>query len=370
MIELVRRWWRQPDHFYWLANYLTSHGALPVVRAVMTATVLALGAIPVAMMWSSAGPTGWPQRVIAVTVGACCVAMAALWMGPKWPTKASSSTFVVTGTLCIAAACLIVSAPGPALMGCVAFAPIGGYIAFFHSARFTVFNVSVALATAAVETFRIALYDSVLAGCLLTLVIVANVSVQFTGQALVQALGLDVLNSDTDALTGLLNRRAFYRHATQLVANCSRRDDRYLAIAMIDLDNFKRLNDTHGHATGDRALQAVGHTLRENCRRSAVVARVGGEEFLIAEVIDDDEVVAMSERIRRAIAMTPPQLTASIGTVVIPLPGLVTQPPRELLDSLVADADAAMYLAKRAGGDRVRHGIAAQLAGQLTAPDG
>jgi len=77
----------------------------------------------------------------------------------------------------------------------------------------------------------------------------------------------------------------------------------------------------------------------------------------------------MSERLRRAIVTAPPQLSASIGTVTIPLPGLAVQPPRELLDGLVADADAAMYVAKRAGGNQVRRCLASQR-GQLTAQDG
>ena len=355
MTGLIRRWWRQPDHFYWLATYLTGNGALPAIRTVMIASVLGLGAIPVAMLWSPAGAKEPAQRVTAVVIAACCVVMATLWMGRRWPTKTTSAVFVVSATLSIAVSVLIISAPVPALMACVAFAPIGGYIAFFHTARFTVFNVAVAMAVALFETVRAVAQDPVLAICLFILVFVANVSVQFTTQALIQGLGLAVLNSDSDPLTGLLNRRAFYRRATELVATGSRRNDHYLAIAMVDLDKFKRLNDTQGHASGDRALRAIGRTLRDNVRRSAVVARIGGEEFLIADILDDDEVGVLAERLRYAIVSTPPRLTASIGVVTIPMPTLATVPSQDLFDDLVAHADGAMYEAKRAGGNQFRH---------------
>lgn len=327
------------------------------MRAVMVISVLGLGAIPILMIWSPAGATGAAQRVFAVVIAICCAVMATLWMEQRWPSKTKSSVFVVTATICIAISCLIASAPVPALMGCVAFAPIGGYIAFFHTARFTVFNLAVALVTAVIEAARVAATDPMLAVCLFFLVVVANVSVQFTTQVLIQSVGFDVLNSDTNPLTGLLNRRAFYRRATELVTTGARRHDSFLAIAMIDLDKFKVINDTQGHAAGDRALRAIGCALRENIRRSAVVARVGGEEFLIADILDNDEVEPMVERLRCAIAATPPLLSASIGVVITPMPALATSPPQELFDELVADADAAMYEAKRAGGNQFRHHV-------------
>jgi diguanylate cyclase (GGDEF)-like protein len=181
------------------------------------------------------------------------------------------------------------------------------------------------------------------------------VSVQFTTQTLIQGVGIDVVNSDIDPLTGLLNRRAFYRRTTELMSTRTRSHDRYLAVAMIDLDHFKRLNDTAGHVTGDRALAAIGRTLSEQTRGSSVVARVGGEEFLIADVLASPDAATMAERLRSAIVNTPPQLSASIGTVTTPIEGLATHPPQELIDRLVAHADAAMYEAKRAGGDQSRH---------------
>ncbi|PRC50403.1 GGDEF domain-containing protein, partial [Mycobacterium sp. ITM-2017-0098] len=80
-----------------------------------------------------------------------------------------------------------------------------------------------------------------------------------------------------------------------------------------DLDRFKQVNDTRGHATGDRLLVAVGASLRQATRGHAVVARVGGEEFLIAEATRDDDADALAERLRLAIATSSWDITASVG---------------------------------------------------------
>lgn len=354
MGPMIRRWWNQPDHYAWLSTYLTGLGALPAARVVMILTVVSLGAVPVTLMGSPAGPQSTAERVIAVGIGVCCALMAGLWVTRTWPSKRRSALFVVVSVLCIAAACLIVT-PQPGLTSCMAFAAIGGYIAFFHTARFMMVNFAVAFATAAVLAARVAVDDPVQAAAMLVLVVVANISVPFTCQALIQVLGIDALNSRTDPLTGLLNRRAFYRQAGDLMDRTCAGDNRFLLIAMVDLDKFKVLNDTAGHAVGDRALVAVGRALRDNARRSAVVARAGGEEFLIADLLSAADATLLAERLRLAVTGTPWRLSASIGTVTVAVSELAAQARPVVLDTLIAIADDAMYEAKRAGGNQSRN---------------
>jgi diguanylate cyclase (GGDEF)-like protein len=337
-----------------LSTYLTGLGALPAARVVMVLTVVSLGAVPLALMHSPAGPQGVPERVTAVSIAVCCAALAALWVTRSWPSKRRSALFVVASVLCISAACLIV-APQPGLTSCTVFAAIGGYIAFFHTARFMMVNFLVAFATASVLAARVAVDDAVLAAAMLVLVIVANISVPFTCQALIQVLGIDALNSRTDPLTGLLNRRAFYRQAGDLMDHTSAGDDRFLVIVMLDLDKFKVLNDTSGHAVGDRALVAVGRALRDNTRRRAVVARAGGEEFLIADLLTGADATVLAERLRLAVVRTPWRLSASIGTVTVAVAALAAHTRPDALDNLIAVADDAMYEAKRAGGNQSRN---------------
>jgi diguanylate cyclase (GGDEF)-like protein len=352
--RLIRKWWRQPDHYNWLAAYLTSQGALPMARFVMLATILGLGTIPLVLMTSPVGAQTVVERAIAVTISVACACMSVLWMGRRWPNRQRSSAFVVVSVLSISAACLVVE-PQTGLTFCTLFAAIGGYIAFFHSARFMMFNVCVALATALVLAIRVAFDDYVLAPAMLALVVVANISVPFTCQALIQLLGIEALNSNIDPLTGLLNRRAFYRQAGELFDAARRSDDKYLVVVMIDLDKFKRLNDTKGHAAGDRALVSIARTLREKSRRSAVLSRAGGEEFLVADVLNGPDASALAERLRLAIVHTPPRVSASIGTVTVAVAELAEQPKNSAIEGLIAIADEAMYEAKRAGGNQSRH---------------
>jgi diguanylate cyclase (GGDEF)-like protein len=123
----------------------------------------------------------------------------------------------------------------------------------------------------------------------------------------------------------------------------------------IDLDGLKAINDVHGHAAGDDALTLTAEALRATTRQSDVVARIGGDEFLVAGMVIEgrDEVHQLAERIREAVADQelacaggPVELHCSIGVAL-------TEQDDETVDSLVRKADAALYDAKRAGRNRV-----------------
>jgi diguanylate cyclase (GGDEF)-like protein len=123
---------------------------------------------------------------------------------------------------------------------------------------------------------------------------------------------------------------------------------------MIDLDGFKKVNDTRGHTSGDRVLVAVADRLRHTTRRRAVIARVGGEEFLIAEMTQSGEGQTIAERLRQEVAAIPWGATASVGVASISRDDIVDLDTRTVVDHLVDAADVAMYEAKRAGGNRTR----------------
>ncbi|HOV67887.1 MAG TPA: GGDEF domain-containing protein, partial [Methanoregulaceae archaeon] len=91
---------------------------------------------------------------------------------------------------------------------------------------------------------------------------------------------IDALMSHTDPLTGLRNRRGYDRSAAQLIATGAGMVSQCLAVTLIDLDGFKQINDRHGHGFGDTVLIAVADNLRRASALNAVVARLGGEEFL------------------------------------------------------------------------------------------
>lgn len=159
-----------------------------------------------------------------------------------------------------------------------------------------------------------------------------------------------------DGLTGLRNRRwlddAFARQLTRTV-----RAGHPVALLMIDIDHFKRLNDEHGHLVGDAVLCHVALVLALGLRPPDLLARYGGEEFaLMLPETDGTEAVAIAERLREQVANAPttpnaeplPRVTVSIGVAVARL--------SDSLDVLVRAADRALYAAKDAGRDRVVRG--------------
>lgn len=160
-----------------------------------------------------------------------------------------------------------------------------------------------------------------------------------------------------DSLTGLLNRRAFHELASQMLKTARRRKES-VALFMIDLDHFKRINDRYGHAEGDLVLKRVGDTLLATARENDIVARYGGEEFVMALLgVDTPESLIAAERVRMAIAGiadTRQRITTSIGVASLPSPAEKGDTAQQL-EALLAAADRALYAAKRGGRNRICH---------------
>jgi diguanylate cyclase (GGDEF)-like protein len=157
--------------------------------------------------------------------------------------------------------------------------------------------------------------------------------------------------ASTDALTGLPNRRYFDEFVSLLAQR--RRAGDAVGILMVDIDKFKLLNDTYGHATGDDVLKAVAGAIVSAVREDDVPARFGGEEFVVLLRNPDPGVaVEVGERIRAAVRGLDlrehgvPSVSVSVGVAV-------ADEPDQPIDDLIETADRALYRAKRAGRDRV-----------------
>ena len=165
--------------------------------------------------------------------------------------------------------------------------------------------------------------------------------------------GIGDIESGRDALTSLLNRRflpTILRREISLEASSGRQ----FAVLMIDLDHFKSINDGHGHAAGDRALQHVANLLMENTRGSDYLFRYGGEEFVVVlGSVNEAEAMAVAEGLRRAIATSPLVLGNGERLALSGSIGVAMQDGHPDYERVLARADAAMYQAKRGGRDRV-----------------
>ncbi|CDO90656.1 hypothetical protein AWC29_06830 [Mycobacterium triplex] len=347
---------KQPDQFDWISAYLDGHGLLKPWRRISAVFIASFAAFPLIMLWSPAGPADPVTRTVTLVASALGITGASLRL-KRWPSRRQSSSWLLIAMAGIAAALFTLSNPYVGLLGCTTFAILGGYIAYFHAFSYVLTNLAVAATCMVVLSYRIIADtgDVALTAASLIVVVGLNIGVPLGMQSLVHTLRTDLQSSGRDPLTGLHNRRSFNNSAYELIRAHRNTAGSYLVVAVIDLDEFKQLNDTHGHAAGDRALVAVAAALQQSCRATAVIGRAGGEEFVVADIQRTPDPAKTAERICDAIAAMPFEITASIGTSSAPLrTGPVTS-AMELIDDLIRTSDAAMYEAKRAGGNQVRH---------------
>jgi diguanylate cyclase (GGDEF)-like protein len=158
----------------------------------------------------------------------------------------------------------------------------------------------------------------------------------------------------TDPLTGLLNRRGLRDTAVPLV-NLAKRNGSTLAVAMVDIDKFKSINDTHGHDTGDRVLVWTAGVIRRTVRGSDLVARVGGEEFVVfLSDVDETCLPEIGEKIRSEVERHPVEgipVTVSLGIAARAMAR--ESDVSAVLESLMKEADERLYRAKAEGRNRV-----------------
>ncbi len=175
--------------------------------------------------------------------------------------------------------------------------------------------------------------------------------------ALRESLAHQRLLAQSDALTGVFSRRVFEERLSHDL-DLALRNKSPLTLAYIDLDDFKVVNDTRGHAAGDEALRATGLALKRATRRVDTVARLGGDEFAVVLPDTDrrgaEQVVAkLRQDLREALGPVAPQLTCSIGVMTF-------DNAVPAMEEAVRAVDKLMYQAKREGKNKIAFGVVAK----------
>lgn len=347
----IAEWWNELDRFDEVTRFLRDRGLLRPARTLLGVVAISSALVPISFLLGST------PRAATVAAGALAIGLcgAMTWISLKrWPTRRQSLLSISAGIACVAGWSLAQPTPTLAVLACAALAVTGGYVAYFHNFRMMLLNSAVAAAVLAVGSVRLARHSDVataLASFWLVCMLVIAVSLAIRGMG--KAMATFASRSDEDPLTGLLNRRGFFDVLSRGLAERPAGGDHYLSVLLIDLDDFKRINDTYGHAAGDRALLDVADLLHEHAPSGAAVCRCGGEEFLIAFQSNTPTVNRIAARLCDAIRAWG-FVSASIGAAAAQLPaGLSQQAAVEFIDGLIQTADLAMYEAKRNGGDRV-----------------
>jgi diguanylate cyclase (GGDEF)-like protein len=354
-MNTAQRWWHGLDHYYWLTAFLAARGLQRTTCRLIALVIFGLGAISITLIWSPTGPHGLRNQILALAVAVCCWGMTFLWLRGRWPSALESRISVCLGSLCIAISCLIQADPLAGLFGATAFTLVCIYAAVFHTTQWLTVSWVVTGATLIVLGYKLAATDTAFAVSSVLLVGFIVMFVSLTGKASIWLVDADILHENFEPLTGLFNRDGFYEKATTLLASRSRGDDRFLAIAVVNLDTFSLVGEFSGLTGSNRARVEIAARLRETARRDAVLAHIADSEFVIGDLFDSDDASALVERVRGTVSGSPSRLSASIGVVTTALAPLVQLPPHDVLDELLSIATNAMYESRKCGGNQVTY---------------
>ncbi len=358
--RLVGEWWNAPVDYAAQVQYFAKRSMADAIRVMIGVGngVTVVVSLAILLPWASSG--GFASQLIVALFAVLTMCWAGIWCSRPWPSRPMSLAFVISCDVGIAIVALHDPTWLSGLFGFNAFAAISVYLLFFDGPKVlslhmfgmlvttTVFALSMG---AAVHVDGVVFATSTLAA--VSPVVATPLGIQFG----IWTLRNDANDSVTDPLTGLLNRRGLHLHFGELLRDHP--GGGHLVVMVVDLDRFKDINDTFGHATGDDVLIRTARRIESAVRGSALVARVGGEEFIVIDITEPGDTQRITERVRSTIAAPADHapVTASIGVTRAAL-ATFTAPaadPVALLDTIIGTADHAMLEAKRNGGNTTIH---------------
>jgi diguanylate cyclase (GGDEF)-like protein len=313
--------------------------------------------------FSPAGPTTSAGRVVSGIFAIAALAWALVWWFGPWPARRWSIAFIAFSDIGIPVVSALDSDHLAGFFGLNLLLLVSVHVKFFDGPKLLVAHTVWALAWVLAFSFHIATAGEEADPYLATAKTLAAIAVLVAIPIAVH-FGVWVLRGEadaamTDALTGLLNRRGLHLLLGGLLAGTPANDDppnAAMVVIVIDLDRFKEVNDTYGHAAGDHVLVRTASRIRSATRSPALIARVGGEEFVVLDRVAPEHMVSIAQRICDAIAAPAEHspVTASIGVVTLPSPDVASPDGAAgLLELAIAEADHAMFAVKRQGGNAV-----------------
>lgn len=352
--RLMHAWWSEPVAYATQVQYFTRRAMSKTIQVMIGIGTGLDGVLSLLVLWPTAST---PASGIAVAVFAALqIGWALAWCFLPWPSRWCSLAFVVSADIAIAMVVLLDGSWFFALFGWYFFALLSVYLMFFDGPKVAVSHAVWVVLTACLfvnQADAAAQFDGANLTVMTLVWVVPMVAAPLGIQCGIWALRNDAYQSLTDPLTGLLNRRGLHLHIGDLLRD-NITSDAEVDVMVVDLDRFKDINDAFGHPIGDKVLIRSARRIKAAVRGSALVARVGGEEFVIIDLTESDLSERDSDRVRDAIAAPAhPPITASVGVTSIAVadfgaPGVDSL---TVLDTIIERADRAMFDAKRDGGN-------------------
>lgn len=350
---LIRAWWNEPVAYANQVQYFTKRSMAKTIQvAIGIGTGLdGIASLVLLQPFASNSVAGVAMAMFAVLQ----IAWGLAWCFLPWPSRSFSLAFVASADVAIAAVVLLDGSWLFALFGWYFFTMMSVYVMFFDGPKVAVGHALWVILTTClfVAGASPAALDKAELAVLALVWVVPMVAAPLGIQCGIWAMRNDAYEAVTDPLTGLLNRRGLHLHIGDLLRD-NITADAEVDVMVIDLDRFKDVNDAFGHPVGDKVLVRTARRIKAAVRGSALVARVGGEEFVVIDLADSGQTERDSDRVRDAIAApADPVITASVGVTSVAItdfaaPGLDSL---TVLDTIIERADSAMFDAKRDGGN-------------------
>lgn len=359
-VQMVREWWHTSTDYEAQVEYFAKRSLTGLIQFLVGLGVGMVGLIVMIAQWSVDQPAGVAVRAVSVVFITAMYVWSWVWWLRQWPSYRQSQAFLITVDIGVTVVTLLNQKVLSGMFGLSALLLVSFYIIFFDGPKALAVHSFWAVSSIAAMSVEIAIIgggDPVLAFVKLLsggALAVAPIAAHF---------GIWVLRNEAneafnDPLTGLLNRRGLNLHIDDLLRGHRKRAADVVVI-VIDLDRFKVVNDRFGHSVGDEVLVRCARRLESAVHGGALVARVGGEEFVVVDVLQPGGWASVADRIRVALSGRGDHapITASIGITAAGIAHFseLGCDHAELLGDLVARADEAMFVAKRGGGNAVSY---------------
>ncbi|MCX2710963.1 GGDEF domain-containing protein [Mycolicibacterium sp. J2] len=350
VVRLFGVWWSADVEPESHVRYFAHRGLLDGIQLLIGACTLVFAIVPLISQFSPSGPTTHVTWLVS-----CALALSALiwtgvwWFGP-WPSRGWSILFTVYADVGITVVALTYSNRLAGMFGLNVLVLVSVYAKFFETPKVLALHTVIMLLAVGVFGVSIATGpagDPYLATANVLIAVVSLLVTPVVIQFGIWMLRNDANDSMTDELTGLLNRRGLNFYIAELVGDRDRDGGDSVMAVVVDLDRFKLVNDSFGHATGDAVLVRSARRIVHSVRGSALVARTGGEEFVVVDIAAPEHTRSIAERIRAAIAapVDIAPVTASVGVASMPLAEFRRSgaEPSAVLAEAIERADRAMF---------------------------
>lgn len=358
VMRLFGVWWSAEVEPESHVRYFAHRGLLDGIQLLIGACTLVFALIPLIIQFSPSGPATHSAWLVSFALALSALIWTGVWWFGPWPSRLWSILFTVYADVGITVVALTYSNRVAGMFGLNALVLVSVYAKFFETPKVLALHTVVMLLAVGVFATSIATGsdgDPYLAAANALAAVVSLMVTPVVIQFGIWMLRSDANDSMTDELTGLLNRRGLNFYIADLVGERHRDGADAVMAVVIDLDRFKSINDAFGHATGDAVLVRTARRIVHSVRGSALVARLGGEEFVVVDIAPPEHAHGIAERIRAAISAPADvaPVTASVGVASVALADFrrIGAEPSAVLAEAIECADRAMFGAKRTGGD-------------------